>query len=87
MENPSEVADFYNPLLYDFEARKNTINELAKLKMEDIQKVIKKYYTPGIYKLVICGDESVVQDQLSKIKNLKKNGPSDIEYKEPAAKD
>jgi predicted Zn-dependent peptidase len=87
MENPAEVADFYNPLLYDFEARKNTINELAKLKMEDIQKVIKKYYTPGIYKLVICGDESVVQDQLSKIKNLKKNGPSDIEYKEPAAKD
>jgi len=79
MESPEEIASFYNPLVFNFEKRKNRVNDLKALTLEDIQKVIKKYYTPGIYKLVVAGDETKVADQLTKIKDLKKYLPSDLE--------
>lgn len=47
--------------------------------MEDVQKIIKKYYTSDSYKLVIAGDETVVASQLSSIIGLIKLKPSDIE--------
>jgi predicted Zn-dependent peptidase len=81
LEYPEQVMEFYNPVLYNFEARKNALKELETLKMEDVQKVVKKYYTPGIYKLVISGDEGTIKDQLAKIKDLKKHSPADLEYK------
>ncbi len=81
MEYPEEIADFYNPLVYDFNNRKNVLIELANLKVEDIKKVIKKYFTPTIYKLVIAGDETEIKTQLEKIKNLKKFVPNDLELK------
>lgn len=79
MESPDELSNLYNPLIYNFEKRKNLINDLNALTIEDIQKVIKKYYTPNIYKLVIAGDESKVADQLTKINSLQKFTASDIE--------
>lgn len=79
MESPDEVSGFYNPLIYNFEKRKNRIAELKALTLEEVQKAIKKYYTPGIYKLVIAGDEKVVADQLVKLKDAKKIQASDIE--------
>lgn len=81
MEYPSQVLDFYNPVIYNFEERKNMGKKIDALKMEDVQKIIKKYFTPGSYKLVISGDEATVKDQLAQIKNLKKYTPSDLEFK------
>lgn len=81
MENPSQVLDFYNPVLFNFEQRKNMSKMVEALKMENVQKVIKKYYTPDSYKLVISGDEITVKDQLVQIKNLRKYSPADLEIK------
>lgn len=79
MESPDEISSLYNPLIYNFEKRRNLINDLNALTLEDVQKVIKKYYTPHIYKLMIAGDESKVSEQLTKISGLQKFKPSDIE--------
>jgi len=79
MESPEEISAFYNPLVYNFEKRKNIINDLNALTVEDINKVIKKYFTPDTYKLVVAGDESKVTSQLTKINSLKKFTPADIE--------
>ncbi len=79
MESPDEVSSFYNPLVYNFEKRKNIINDLNALTVEDVNKVIKKYFTTDAYKLVVAGDESKVTSQLAKMAGLKKFTPSDIE--------
>lgn len=78
-EMPGDVAAFYNPVVYDFNKRKNYLSDLASVKREDVQKVIKKYYTPDSYKLLIAGDESVVSNQLTSINGLIKFKPADIE--------
>ena len=80
-EYPEQIADFYDPIKYDFNARKNVLNELNNLKIEDVQKAIKKYYIPNIYKLVIAGDELLVAEQLGKINGLKKYSAADLELK------
>lgn len=79
MESPGEIASFYNPLTYSFEKRKNIENDLKALTVEDVQKVIKKYFTPNIYKLVVAGDETKVAEQLQKIKDYRKLNQLDIE--------
>jgi zinc protease len=81
MEHPEQVAAFYSPMVYNFETRKNVVKELENLKYEEVQKVVKKYFTPGVYKLVISGDEQEVKEQLSQIKNLKKFVAADLELK------
>lgn len=80
-EYPDQIANLFDPIVLDFNKRKNVLNDLNNLKMEEVQKVIKKYYTPGIYKLAIAGDETVVSPQLEKIKNLKRYTPADLELK------
>lgn len=79
MENPDEIASFFNPMIYNFESRKNLIKDLNELKQEDVQKAIKKYFSPNIYKLVISGDEALVKEQLDKIKGVKKLAPANLE--------
>lgn len=79
MESPDEISSFYNPLVYNFDKRKNIITDLNALTLGDINKVIKKYFTPNVYKLVISGDESKISDQLTKINSLQKFSASDIE--------
>ena len=81
MDYPAEVAGFYNPLIYNFEARKNALKDAEKLTMEEVQKVVKKYFIPDVYKLVIAGDEKIVAAQLAKISGLKKYSAADLEYK------
>ena len=76
---PESILSFYNPVVYDFQKRKNFLNDLATLKLEDVQKIIKKYFTADIYKLVIAGDESVLASQLATLKGLIKYKPADIE--------
>ena len=78
-ELPENVSGTYNPIVYDFNKRKNYLNDLSALKLEDIQKAIKKYFTPDIYKLVISGDETVVASQLASLKGLITYKPADLE--------
>jgi len=78
-ELPESILNFYNPVIFDFNKRKNFLSDLAALKLEDVQKVIKKYYTADSYKLVIAGDESKVADQLTNLKGLVKYSAADIE--------
>lgn len=78
-EMPSEISAIYDPILYDFNKRKNYLSDLAAVKMEDVQRVIKKYWTPDVYKLVVAGDETVVASQLNSIKGLVKYKTTDIE--------
>jgi len=78
-EMPESILSFYNPVVYDFQKRKNFLTDLATLKIEDVQKTIKKYFTADSYRLVVAGDESVVNTQLSTLKGLVKYKPADIE--------
>jgi len=81
MEYPGQIAEFYDPGKYDFNIRKNILTELNNLKVEDVQKAIKKYFLPDRYKLVVSGDETLVAEQLAKIKDLKKYAAADLELK------
>ncbi len=81
LEFPDEIVEFYDPIKHDFNKRVNQVKELEKLKLEDVQKIIKKYFNPESYKLVIAGDEALVGPQLDKIKNLKKYSAADLEFK------
>lgn len=78
MEYPEEIANYFDPVEYDFNTRKKILEDVNKLKLEDIQKVVKKYYTPGVYVLVLAGDESILATQLSGIKGLKRYSPVDL---------
>lgn len=78
-ETPSEIAGLFNPVKFNFEKRKSLLTDLGTLKPEDVQRVIKKYFTPDSYKLVIAGDESMVADQLNQIKGLQKFKAADLE--------
>lgn len=78
-EMPSAISSIYNPLLYDFNKRKNYLTDLEAVKMEDVQRIVKKYFTADSYKLVIAGDENVVATQLNAIKGLTKFKATDIE--------
>lgn len=78
-ELPGSVLNFYNPVIYDFNKRKNFLADLAALKLEDVQKAIKKYFTADSYKLVIAGDEAKVAEQLAGMKGLLRYTASDLE--------
>jgi zinc protease len=78
-ELPADILAFYNPVAYDFNKRKAFLSDLATLKLEDVQKAIKKYYTTDVYKLVIAGDENKVGEQLKNIKGLTKFSATDLE--------
>ena len=79
MESPDEISNFYNPLVYNFEKRKNITSDLNALTLEDVNKVIKKYFTPNSYKLIFTGDETAVSSQFSRLAGLQKFKPTDIE--------
>jgi zinc protease len=72
IEDPLQFTDFINPLLYDYNKRKEYLAEVEKVDLATVNKAIKKYFDPSSYKLVIAGDEAVLTDQLSKIANLQK---------------
>lgn len=79
MEDPQQFSDFINPLLYSFDKRKEYLAEIEKVDLEAVNKIIKKYYDPSSYKLVIAGDEAALADQLVKINGLQKLSLKSIE--------
>jgi len=79
METPGEVSAFYDPLSFDFEKRKNYLNDIKAVTIDDLNKVIRKYFTADVYKLVIAGDASALQSQLAKIPGLVTFSAKDLE--------
>lgn len=82
IENPESFSDFVNPWLYDYSKRKEFIADIDKTDLATVNKIIKKYFDPSAYKLVIAGDETVLNDQLAKIKDLQKLSLKSIEVDE-----
>ena len=79
IDNPSSMTAFFNPLLYsNSELRKNYLSLLDKVTIEEINKMIKKYFTPDSYKLMISGNESDVSKQFLDWNSVKKFTSSDL---------
>lgn len=78
-EMPESISSFYNPVIYDFNKRKNYLSDLNALTLDDVQKAIKKYYNPDSYKLIIAGDENQISNQLGALGNVTKFKAADLE--------
>lgn len=73
VEEPGQIASLVNPWVYkDYEKRRLLFGEIAQLDLATINKVIKKYFTPESYKLMIAGDAKALDPQLQKIPGLQK---------------
>lgn len=73
MEEPGSLAAEINPWVYrDYEKRKMYIAELDAIDLATVNKIIKKYFSPDAYKLMIAGSEKALDDQLNKIPKLQK---------------
>jgi predicted Zn-dependent peptidase len=80
VNNPGSIIEFYNPLVFpDIKKRMNSFAEIDALTLETVNKVIKKYYTPDSYKLIIAGSEKDLSTQLAAIKGLQKFANNIIE--------
>ena len=79
MDDPSSWAQFFNPILYpNIDARKNIINQINLITLDDVNKIIKKYYTTDSYKLIIAGREDVIAPLIPQWNTLKKYSSNDI---------
>ena len=71
MENPAQLVSLFNPLLYpDYEKRKQTLAEIDQIDIEKVNKVIRKYFNPSDYKVMIAGSSKELKPQLDKIQGL-----------------
>ena len=78
VESPSGLADFFNPLIYKkMEERLAYITTVDALDLKTLNKIVKKYYNPKDYNLVIAGSESVFE-QLTKDYNITKFQVKDL---------
>lgn len=79
MDNPSSWTSFFNPVVYpNPDTRKNIINQLKLISLEDVNKIIKKYYSPDSYKLIIAGNENEVASLIPQWNSIKKFTAADI---------
>ena len=80
IENPASIIEFYNPILYkDVNKRNELLAVLDAITIEQVNKAVKKYFNPDSYKLVMVGDETVLEPQLQKIAGLVKLPVTSIE--------
>jgi zinc protease len=80
IENPSAIIEFYNPLLYkDVNKRNEFLSMIDAITLEQVNKIVKKYFSPDSYKLVMVGSEDVLAPQLQKIPALVKISVTNIE--------
>jgi predicted Zn-dependent peptidase len=80
IESPDQVISFFNPIIYKKSStRKNYLAEVDAVRLEDVNKVIKKYYAPDTYKLLISGDETQLQKSLSELNPLRRFTINDLQ--------
>lgn len=80
IESPANIITFFNPIIYSkLASRKNYLTEVDAVTIEQVNKIIKKYFTPDSYKLMISGDELALNTQLSQLKPLRRFTLKDLE--------
>ncbi|MCW3083257.1 MAG: peptidase [Bacteroidetes bacterium] len=80
IESPGSIIEFYNPILYkDVNKRNEYLASIDAMTLEQVNKIVKKYFTPDSYKLVMVGDATVLDPQLQKITGLVKLPVTSIE--------
>ncbi len=80
IESPEDVISFFNPIIYNKSSLRRTyLSEIDAVTIEDVNRVIKKYYNPATYKLMISGDEQCLDKQLIELKPLRKFNIKDLE--------
>jgi predicted Zn-dependent peptidase len=80
ISNPDEICNYFNYLCYpDVAKRMNIEADLNAQTIENVNKVIKKYYNGDSYKLMIAGAEKDLSEQLAKLKEVQKFEPNAIE--------
>jgi predicted Zn-dependent peptidase len=80
IESPEEVISFFNPIIYSkLSVRRTYLNDIDAVTMDEVNKVIKKYYNPETYKLMISGDEQALEKQLNELKPLRRFSLKDLE--------
>jgi zinc protease len=80
IENPAEIIEFYNPLIYKDAGKRNEfLASVDAITLDQANKILKKYFSPESYKLVIVGDEKILEPQTQKIKELVKLPVTNIE--------
>jgi zinc protease len=81
------ILSFYDPLIYDIGSRKNYLSNLSAVSMPDIQMVLKKYFDPDSYRLIIVGKAHLVRTQLDFLENVTSYETSDFETCDEACKE
>ncbi|MCX6294871.1 MAG: pitrilysin family protein [Bacteroidetes bacterium] len=80
IESPVDLIGFYNPILYkDINKRNEYVQTIDALTLDQVNKIVKKYFTPDSYKCVLVGDQTILDPQLQKIKDLVKLPVTSIE--------
>jgi hypothetical protein len=80
IQSPDEVISFFNPIIYSKPAVRNTyLTVVDAVLLEDVNRIIKKYYTPENYKLMISGDETALEKQLLELKPMRTFTLKDLE--------
>lgn len=80
IETPAAIIDFYNPIVYkDVQKRNEYLASIDAITLDQVNKAVKKYFSPDNYKLVMVGDASVLDPQLQKISGLEKIAVNSIE--------
>jgi len=70
-ETPGQIMEIFNPQLYpDFEKRKKYLLGFESIDREQVNKIVKKYFKPDNYKMVVAGNEKDLEPQLSQIPGL-----------------
>ncbi|GDX51249.1 peptidase M16 [Bacteroidota bacterium] len=79
IDNPTSWIQFFNPVVYSNpDSRKNLVRMINLISLDEVNKIIKKYYTPDSYKLIIAGQEEVISPLIPQWNTIKKYTVADI---------
>jgi hypothetical protein len=87
LNTSDKLLAFYDPLAYNFYRRINYSAELSAIKLQDIQTVVKKYFKPEAYKLIIVGKEDWLVGQLDTLKHTTRYQAWEFETCDEACKE
>lgn len=86
-KDSKQILQFYDPLLYDFEVRKNYLVTLSAITPQRLQKVLQTYFISDVYKLIVVGKSHLVAQDLQKFGKLSTYQTSDFETCDESCKE
>lgn len=78
-KTPAGISTFYDPLFYDFDWRRNYLSNLADVNTFQLQTLLKKYFNPSLYKLIVIGKELSEAQQINLTAKITKYNTTDFE--------